>query len=191
MGRVHEARQTATVFPAEDYVFAAFQTPLSAIRVVLLAQDPYHGEGQAMGLAFSVPEGVKMPPSLRNIKKEYEADVGKPWLAGGDLTAWAKQGVLLLNTVLTVEEGKANSHKGVGWDGWVSAALRATIAANPRLVFLAWGKPAQAVVKRLPLGPEHHVLEAAHPSPLSATHGFFGSRPFTKANALLEEAIEW
>jgi uracil-DNA glycosylase len=189
--RVHEARQTKTIFPAEDRMFAAFQTPLSAVRVVLLAQDPYHGAGQAMGLAFSVPQGVKVPPSLRNIQKEYEADVGKRWLGGGDLTAWAKQGVLLLNTVLTVEEGKANSHKDVGWDGWVSAVLRAVTAANPRLVFLAWGKPAQAVVKRLPLGPDHHVLKAAHPSPLSASHGFFGSRPFTKANALLEEAIEW
>lgn len=198
MARVGSARQTKTIFPAEDRMFAAFQTPLSAVRVVLLAQDPYHGAGQAMGLAFSVPEGVKVPPSLRNIQKEYEADVGKPWLSahtsgrvGGDLTCWAKQGVLLLNTVLTVEEGKANSHAGIGWDGFVSAALRATIAANPRLVFLAWGKPAQAVVKRLPLGPDHHVLKAAHPSPLSASHGFFGSRPFTKTNALLEEAIEW
>lgn len=202
LDKVSAARATAKIFPPAEDVFAALRIPMSAIKVVLLGQDPYHGEdhgkGQAMGLSFSVRSGVKMPPSLVNIRKEMADDLGDTiWLGGcGDLTPWVQQGVLLLNACLTVEDGKANSHagtgaNGMGWEELSTRLLEAVVRANPRLVFLAWGKFAQNVVKKLPLGPDHLVLEAPHPSPLSAHKGFFGSKPFSKANAHLTEPIDW
>jgi uracil-DNA glycosylase len=202
LDKVAAARAAAKVHPPAEDVFAALRMPLSAVKVVLLGQDPYHGEdhgkSQAMGLSFSVREGMKMPPSLVNIRKEMAEDLGDTiWLGGyGDLTSWVKQGVLLLNACLTVEDGKANSHAGtgaagMGWEDLTARLLEAVVRANPRLVFLAWGKFAQNVVKKLSLGSDHLVLEAPHPSPLSAHKGFFGSKPFSKANAHLENPIDW
>jgi uracil-DNA glycosylase len=198
LDRVAAARTTVKVYPPAEDVFAALHMPLTAVKVVLLGQDPYHGEdhgkSQAMGLSFSVRNGVKMPPSLCNIRKEMAEDLGDTvWLGGcGDLSSWVRQGVLLLNACLTVEDGKANSHAGVmGWEDLTTRLLEAAVRANPRLVFLAWGKFAQNVVKKLPLGSDHLVLEAPHPSPLSAHKGFFGSKPFSKANAHLAEPIDW
>lgn len=193
LAKVAEARTQMTVFPKMEDVFAALQMPVSAVRVVVLGQDPYHEPDQAMGLAFSVRDGVKMPPSLKNIRKELRADLGEDvWSSDvGDLTPWVYQGVLLLNTVLTVEEGKAASHaKKMGWETLTQQILKAVLAANPDVIFLAWGKFAQAVCKDLGVRPER-MLEAPHPSPLSASKGFFGSRPFSKANALLATPIVW
>ena len=147
-----------------------------------------------MGLAFSVPRGVKLPPSLKNIRKEFLADGGTaaawPELAG-DLTPWVGQGVLLLNTTLTVQEGAANSHAALGWDRLTQKILETVVATNPQVVFLAWGKFAQGLCGKLRLGPGHHVLSAAHPSPLSAHTGFFGSHPFSQVSALLPTPIDW
>jgi ATP-dependent DNA helicase PIF1 len=191
---VEAERATKIIFPPHDQVFAALSVPLNQIRVVLVGQDPYHGAGQAMGLAFSVPRGIKLPPSLKNIRKEFLADGGSaeawPELTG-DLTPWVRRGVLLLNTTLTVEEGKANSHASLGWDGLTQRILEAVVAHNECIVFLAWGKYAQGLCRKLRLGPGHHVLDAAHPSPLSAQQGFFGSRPFSKTNSLLPTPIDW
>ena len=185
---VAKERESKTVFPPQDQIFAALQVPLPSVRVVILAQDPYHGAGQAMGLAFSVPTGAKLPPSLKNIRKEFLMDGGTEpdWPATtGDLTPWVKQGVLLLNTVLTVEEGKAGSHEALGWQGFTLRVLEAVKAANPHTVFVAWGKWAQTLVlKKLGVA-EERVLVAAHPSPLSANNGFFGSRPFSRVNEIL------
>jgi uracil-DNA glycosylase len=194
LAAVEAERASKIIFPPAHQVFAALAIPLDRIRVVLVAQDPYHGAGQAMGLAFSVQRGAKMPPSLKNIRREFLADGGSaeawPELTG-DLTPWVRQGVLLLNTTLTVEESKANSHAALGWDGLTQRILEAVVAANPAVVFLAWGKHAQGLCKKLRLGPGHHVLEAAHPSPLSAHQGFFGSRPFSQANSLLPTPVDW
>jgi ATP-dependent DNA helicase PIF1 len=174
-------------------------TALRDVKVVILGQDPYHGPGQAHGLSFSVMPGTPLPPSLRNIRKELLVDIGEDiWPVGtGTLTPWANQGVLLLNTILTVEEGNPTSHAGIGWEDLTSRLLSA-IAYEKRddpVVFVAWGKYAQTVVHKLKLGPKHTVLAAAHPSPLSAHNGFFGSKPFTKTNAFLVDAglepIRW
>ncbi|PNW71093.1 hypothetical protein CHLRE_17g746347v5 [Chlamydomonas reinhardtii] len=185
------------VFPPQPDIFAAFNAcPFDQVRVVILGQDPYHGEGQAMGLSFSVPRSCRpLPPSLLNIYKEAQADLG--WAdrpQHGDLTSWSVQGVLLLNTCLTVRQGEANSHAKRGWEPFSDAAIRALSQRRRGLVFLLWGKPAQtkaALVDRS----KHHVLEAAHPSPLSASRGFFGCRHFSAANKLLAaqglEPIEW
>lgn len=194
----HE-RERGPVYPPEGQVFAALQaTTLASVRVVLLGQDPYHGPEQAHGLAFSVPRGVPLPPSLRNLFRELVDDVGVPLPSHGCLLHWAEQGVLLLNTVLTVRAGEAGSHRGHGWERFTDAILRVVLARPQPVVFLLWGGPAQA---KLPLitaqterGP-HEVILSAHPSPLSAHRGFFGSRPFSAANTALErlgaEPIDW
>ena len=187
-----------TVYPPRGSRLKALElTPLDAVKVVILGQDPYHGPGQAMGLSFSVPEGVKVPPSLANIYKELEADCGIAPPAHGDLTPWARQGVLLLNNTLTVEAGQAGSHAGRGWDAVTDACVAAVAAREEPSVFILWGSHAQAKAKRvgaLKAGP-HHVIASPHPSPLSAYRGFFGSKPFSRANAFLEEngrgVVDW
>ena len=180
--RVEKAYETATVYPPREQLFAAFSmTPPEQVRVVILGQDPYHGAGQAHGLAFSVSPGVKPPPSLVNIYKELQSDLGIPPRSDGCLTDWAAQGVFLLNTVLTVEAGKANSHSKLGWQAFTDAVV-ASIAALPQPVaFLLWGAQAQKKAAQAAQSPYPRlVLTAPHPSPLSAYRGFFGSRPFSQ-----------
>lgn len=179
-------------FPPQEEIFAAFRTPAPAVRAVILGQDPYHEKGQAMGLSFSVHEGVRTPPSLRNILKELEADCGIA-RTKADLTDWAGQGVFLLNTVLTVEEGKANSHAGHGWEAFARNALHYVIEKNNGDVAgILWGKPAQTYKD---LFDEDMVVVSPHPSPLSAYRGFFGGRPFSRTNELLRKRflseIQW
>ena len=172
-------------------------TPLDAVKVVILGQDPYHGPGQAHGLSFSVQPGVKVPPSLVNIYKELEADLGLPRPVHGHLESWARQGVLLLNNSLTVEDGKAGSHAGRGWEAITDAAVAAVAAKADPCVFLLWGNHARKKAFALPgLAQSHHlVLTAPHPSPLSAYAGFLGCRHFSQTNAFLEElgrgVIDW
>lgn len=186
------------ICPPRDACFRALElTPLHSVKVVILGQDPYHGPGQAMGLAFSVPEGVRPPPSLANIYKELAADCGIATPAHGDLSGWARQGVLLLNTVLSVEAGKAGSHAGRGWETITDACVAAVAARDYPSVFILWGSHARAKAARIPRlaqGP-HCVLASPHPSPLSAYRGFFGSRPFSRANAFLtrkgRQPIDW
>jgi ATP-dependent DNA helicase PIF1 len=194
LSRVAERSTTITVYPPKaDMLNALVYTPLKSVKVVILGQDPYHGEGQAHGLSFSVKDGNALPPSLRNIRKELLADVGLPdsaWpVSNGNLTCWARQGVLLLNAVLSVEAGNPNSHQGFGWEDLTQRLLGTVLAAHADdpIVFLAWGKFAQTLVHKLRLGPNHTVIMSAHPSPLSAHNGFFGSKPFSKANAYLTE----
>lgn len=178
-----------TVYPPRGQRLKALElTPLDAVKVVILGQDPYHGPGQAMGLAFSVPDGVKLPPSLRNIYKELASDLGVEMPTSGDLSHWARQGVLLLNNTLTVEDGKAGSHAGRGWDAVTDACVSAVAEREEPSVFILWGSHAQAKAKRIAglRGGQHLVIEGPHPSPLSAYRGFFGSKPFSRANAFLE-----
>ena len=181
--------RSGEVFPPRGEVFAALSaTSLDMVKVVVLGQDPYHGPGEAHGLAFSVRAGVRIPPSLRNIFKELEADLGFPAPSSGDLTSWAEKGVLLLNTVLTVRRGEPNSHAGKGWEAFTDAVVE-TVSARGGAVFLLWGRNAAA--KRCLIDEsENVVLESPHPSPFSARKGFFGSRPFSKANAALAEMGE-
>ncbi|GAA4048411.1 uracil-DNA glycosylase [Parerythrobacter jejuensis] len=172
-------------------------TPLQDVKVVILGQDPYHGPGQAHGLSFSVPEGVKVPPSLANIYKELESDVGLAAPAHGNLEAWARQGVLLLNTSLTVEAHKAASHSGRGWEAITDAAVAAVAGRDVPSVFILWGSHAQKKASKIAAlqSGAHLVLRSPHPSPLSAYRGFFGSKPFSQANAFLEAkgrgAVDW
>ncbi|MEM7779578.1 MAG: uracil-DNA glycosylase [Pseudomonadota bacterium] len=187
------------VYPPRGQRLAALAaTPLDKVRVVILGQDPYHGPGQAHGLSFSVREGVKLPPSLRNIFKELESDLGIAQPISGDLTPWAKQGALLLNNTLTVEAGQAGSHAGRGWDAITDACVEAVAMSGNPCVFVLWGSHAKKKagrVKGLGQAPHHLVLSSVHPSPLSAHSGFFGSRPFSQANAFLEaqgcDPIDW
>lgn len=184
---LREAYQHTTVYPTKENVFNALRwTDYDEVKVVILGQDPYHGPNQAHGLSFSVQEGVPLPPSLRNIFKERKADIGKEIPSSGSLERWAKQGVLLLNTVLTVEAGQAHSHKGKGWELFTDAIIRLLNKREKPIVFVLWGRPAQTK-KVLITNPNHVVLEAAHPSPLSASRGFFGSKPFSKINKQLRE----
>lgn len=192
---VTAAAAEKTVYPAAENIFAAFRAcPVSAVRVVILGQDPYHEPGQAMGLSFSVPDGCKAPPSLRNIFKELEAELGPGCAAHTDLTLWARQGVLLLNTVLTVEQGAANAHAGRGWETFTRAALEYAAAhGTAPLAAVLWGKPAQKYAPIFNRAAAHRpvlVLESAHPSPLSAYRGFFGSAPFGKVNAFLKTTVQ-
>ncbi|NTX09724.1 uracil-DNA glycosylase [Myxococcus sp. CA056] len=192
---VAQERQEATVFPSEEDLFSAFRlTPYADVRVLLLGQDPYHGPGQAHGLAFSVKPGVPSPPSLVNIFKELEADVKVPRPKDGSLIAWAEQGVLLLNAVLTVRQAEPNSHAGHGWEAFTDAVIRAVSEKTEPVVFLLWGKYAQKK-KKLIDATRHVVIEGTHPSPLSASSGFFGSRPFSAVNQALESKgrppIDW
>lgn len=183
------------VYPPAGKIFAAFDScPFSDVRVVILGQDPYHGVGQANGLSFSVNPGIEVPRSLQNIYKELQTDLGITPPASGDLSRWARQGVLLLNATLTVRAGQAGSHQGHGWEEFTDAAIRRLAEEREGLVFILWGAYAQrkgAFINRM----RHCVIESPHPSPLSAARGFFGSRPFSRANDYLvrhgQKPIEW
>lgn len=193
--KVIEEYKTHLVFPPSDDIFNAFAlTPLHEVKVVIIGQDPYHNVGQAHGLCFSVRLDVEIPPSLVNIYKELHDDLGCYVPNNGYLVKWAKQGILLLNTVLTVRAHQANSHRGMGWEQFTDAAIRILNEEDRPIVFILWGSPAQTKKKMLN-NPKHLILEAPHPSPLSAYRGFFGSRPFSKTNAFLEEngltPIDW
>lgn len=173
------------VFPPKKEVFKAFRyTPYKNVKVVILGQDPYHGEGEAEGLSFSVKEGIKKPPSLNNIFKELHDDLGCSIPTNGSLVPWAKQGVLLLNTVLTVIKDKAASHKGIGWETFTDEVIKKINEHETPVVFILWGSFARSK-KQLITNPKHLIIESAHPSPLSAYNGFFGSRPFSRANEFL------
>lgn len=192
---VAEKAAKQVIYPASKDIFSAFSlTPWDDVKVVILGQDPYHGQGQAHGLAFSVQQGVRTPPSLQNIYKELASDLGVPIPKHGDLTVWAKQGVLLLNTVLTVRAGAANSHRGQGWEHFTDHIIHALSERKEGLIFVLWGSPAQQK-ERLIDSRKHLILKAVHPSPLSAHRGFLGSRPFSKINCYLEQhnkaAINW
>lgn len=183
------------IYPRGDDLFRAFEcTPLPRVRVVLLGQDPYHGPGQAQGLCFSVRPPVPPPPSLQNIFRELAADLGVPAPSQGNLEPWARQGVLLLNTVLSVEHGKAGSHRGRGWETFTDCVLETVLARHEKLVFLLWGSQAQRKADMIDRS-RHCVLEAPHPSPLSAHRGFIGCGHFSRANAWLESRgqapIDW
>ena len=186
---------TQVIYPNMYQIFNALKiTDYDKVKAVILGQDPYHGEGQAHGLCFSVQKGVALPPSLKNIYKEMESDLGIPPVQDGDLTAWAEQGVLLLNTVLTVRGGYAASHKGQGWEQFTDRIISLLNERTTPMVFILWGSHARAK-KELISNPSHLVLEAAHPSPLSAHNGFFGCRHFSKTNDFLTrigtEPINW
>jgi uracil-DNA glycosylase len=190
-----EEYRTHTVYPDMYDIYTALKlTPYAAVKVVILGQDPYHGPGQAHGLSFSVKPGIDQPPSLQNIFKELRDDIGCAIPKHGHLAGWARQGVLLLNTVLTVRAGAANSHRGQGWEMFTDRVIRTLSEREMPMVFILWGSHAQS---KRPLidDSRHHVIASPHPSPLSAYRGFFGSRPFSRANQFLEEAgqgpVDW
>ena len=192
---VQKRRAEVRVFPEEKNVFNALElTPFESVKVVILGQDPYHGFGQAHGLSFSVQKGTPLPPSLKNIYKELQEDIGGELPTEGDLSHWAKQGVLLLNTVLTVEEGNANSHKGKGWERLTNRLIESLNELKHPVIFILWGKPAQDKEKLI-TNLNHVILKAPHPSPLSAYRGFFGSKPFSRVNDILiqqgQTPIRW
>ena len=192
---VNEEYRTQRIFPPADDIFNAFHyTPLGQVKVVIFGQDPYHGENQAHGLCFSVKPGVDIPPSLVNIYKELQDDLGCRIPSHGYLTKWAKQGVLMMNTVLTVRAHQANSHRGIGWEAFTDAAIRVLNEQDRPIVFILLGRPAQ-MKKTMLTNPKHLILEAPHPSPLSSYRGFFGSKPFSKTNEFLVshgiDAIDW
>jgi uracil-DNA glycosylase len=183
--RVRDEYEHYRVFPKAADLYTAFElTPLSEVKAVILGQDPYHGDGQAHGLCFSVNPGIEIPPSLQNIYKELASDLGCRIPDNGCLVPWAKQGVLLLNTVLTVRAHQAFSHRGIGWEQFTDAAIRALNEVDRPIVFMLWGRPAQEKMKMLD-NPAHLILTAPHPSPLSASRGFFGCRHFSKCNEFL------
>lgn len=187
--------QHQTVYPEMHHIFEAFNwTPFSEVKVVILGQDPYHGPHQAHGLSFSVLPGVAVPPSLQNIYKELQNDLGFAPVKHGYLEKWAKQGILLLNSVLTVRDGQAFSHRGKGWEQLTDAAIEALSQRPQPVVFILWGRAAQSKIKLIDTD-TNIVLQSAHPSPLSANRGFFGSRPFSKTNEALaamgETPIDW
>ena len=193
--KVKEEYSTRQIFPPADDIFNAFAlTPLSQVKVVILGQDPYHGDGQAEGLCFSVKPGIDIPPSLMNIYKELHDDCGCYIPNTGSLVKWAKEGVLLLNTVLTVRAHQANSHQGIGWEEFTDAAIRILNEQDRPIVFLLWGRPAQ-MKKAMLNNPKHLILEAPHPSPLSAYRGFFGCGHFSQTNRFLKanglDPIDW
>ncbi|OZI12166.1 uracil-DNA glycosylase [Bacillaceae bacterium SAS-127] len=181
---------TKTIYPNMYDIFNAFHfTPYEDIKVVILGQDPYHGPNQAHGLSFSVQPGVPLPPSLRNIFKELSQDVGCELPTNGSLIPWAKQGVLLLNTVLTVRQGEANSHRGKGWERFTDRVIACINEREKPVIFILWGRPAQSKLALIDQS-KHKIIQAPHPSPLSASRGFFGSRPFSQANDFLQELGE-
>lgn len=193
--KVKDEYNTHIVYPPSNEIFTAFElTPLSDVKVLILGQDPYHEPGQAHGLSFSVKPGIKIPPSLCNIYKELQDDLGLYIPNNGFLTKWASQGVMMLNTVLTVRAHEANSHKGIGWEQFTDAAIKALNEQDRPIVFMLWGSPSQ---KKIPMltNPKHLVLTSAHPSPLSAYRGFFGCKHFSKCNDFLRkngiEEIDW
>lgn len=193
---VKEEYANGRTYPAPKNIFRAFDlTPFDEVKVVILGQDPYHGSGQAVGLSFAVEEGVALPPSLRNIYKELESDLGGPVEhRSSDLSRWAKQGVLLLNATLTVRASSPGSHQGKGWEEFTDAVIRMLSEEREHLVFILWGNYARTKGAHIDRA-KHCVIESAHPSPFSANNGFFGSKPFSKANEYLvahgQEPIEW
>lgn len=187
--------KTKTIFPPRDYVFNALKlTPYNNVKVVIVGQDPYHGVGEAHGLSFSVQKGIKIPPSLQNIYKELNDDLKIPPKGNGDLTNWAKEGVLLLNAVLTVEKDKAASHRNLGWELFTDYIIKLVNAKDTPVVFILWGNFAKEK-KKLITNSKHLVLTSPHPSPFSAYSGFFGSKPFSKTNEFLvktgQKPIDW
>lgn len=193
--KVKDEYEHHAVFPKAADMFNAFElTPYSCVKAVILGQDPYHNDGQAHGLCFSVQPGTEIPPSLKNIYKELQDDLGCSIPNNGYLTSWADQGVLLLNTVLTVRAHQAFSHRGIGWEQFTDAVITELNKADRPMVFMLWGRPAQEKAKMLD-NPKHLILTAAHPSPLSASRGFFGCRHFSKCNEFLikngVEPIDW
>lgn len=194
--RVKAARETTEIYPQQGQeFFALLTTPPENVRVVILGQDPYHEPSQAFGLAFAVQNGIKLPPSLKNIFRELQSDTGIVPPQNGDLTAWAQRGVLLLNTVLTVERGKANSHAAWGWQKFTDAVIESTNRLPQPIVFVLWGAQAQKKAALIHTDAPRLILNAPHPSPLSSYRGFFGSKPFSKINAFLqsqgEAPINW
>jgi len=192
---VRSKYKSKTIYPHPKKIFNAFDsTPIDKVKVVIIGQDPYHGPGQAHGLCFSVEKDTKIPPSLRNIYKELHSDLNVPVPSTGNLQSWADQGVLLLNTVLTVEATQANSHKGLGWETFTEAAIKAVSKELNNVVFILWGRQAQLLSSILD-DTKHLILSSAHPSPLSAHNGFFGCKHFSKANEYLKqhnkEPINW
>ena len=180
-----EEKKVHAIYPKSSNIFAAFDnTPFDNVKVVILGQDPYHGENQAHGLSFSVQDGVPHPPSLQNIFKELRDDMGCAIPKSGNLSAWAKQGVFLLNTVLTVRASEANSHRNQGWENFTDAVIKLLSAHKEHLVFILWGAPAGAKASLID-EQKHLILKAPHPSPLSSYRGFFGSKPFSKSNEFL------
>lgn len=193
--KVREEYLYQTVYPHPEQVFSAFtHCPFNQVKVVILGQDPYHGKSQAHGLSFSVQSGTAIPPSLKNIYKELQTDCNRPPREDGDLTDWAKQGVLLLNTTLTVKAGSPLSHTGLGWEDFTDAVIDILNQKKDHLVFILWGAHANKKADKIDQK-RHHIISAPHPSPLSAHRGFFGSRPFSQANAYLEATgqtpIKW
>ena len=187
--------ETKTIYPAYENIFNALKlTPYNNVKVVIIGQDPYHGEGEAHGLAFSVLDGVKIPPSLVNIYKELKSDLGIDIPKSGNLTKWAKNGVLLLNNALTVIKDQANSHQNIGWNLFTDYIIKILNQKETPVVFILWGRNAQSKEKLI-TNPNHYIIKSAHPSPLSANNGFFGSKPFSKANNFLIkkniDPIDW
>ena len=192
---VYEERKQFKVFPENEEVFTAFHlTSFSDVKVLILGQDPYHGDGQAHGLSFSVKEGIAVPPSLRNIYKELKSDLGIDIPNHGNLGAWALQGVLLLNATLTVRAHQAGSHQGKGWETFTDQVIQQVNQKKEKTVFILWGAFARKKKDLIDLN-QHHVIESSHPSPLSAHRGFFGSRPFSETNRVLtgsgREPVDW
>lgn len=192
---VKEEYNTRVIYPPADDIFNALHlTALNKVKVLILGQDPYHNEGQAHGLCFSVKPGIEVPPSLDNIYKELQSDLGCHIPNNGYLVKWAQQGVLMLNTVLTVQAHEANSHKGKGWEKFTDAIISAVNAQDRPIVYMLWGRPAQSKIPML-TNPKHLILKAPHPSPLSAYRGFFGCKHFSQTNEFLAEhgiePIDW
>lgn len=188
-------KQNYTIYPEGKDIFNAFNhTPLDQVKVVIIGQDPYHGQGQAHGLCFSVQKGVKLPPSLKNIYKEIESDMGCKMGPDGDLTSWADQGVLLLNATLTVRAKQAGSHQKKGWETFTDQVIRCISDKKDHVIFLLWGRFAQEKASLIDTS-KHYILKAAHPSPFSAHSGFFGCKHFSKTNQILEQSgekpIDW
>ena len=186
---------TKTIYPPRNYIFNALKlTPFKNVRVVIMGQDPYHGEGEAHGLSFSVQKGIKVPPSLQNIYKELYDDLGIPPRKDGDLTGWAKEGVLLLNAVLTVEKDKPASHRNLGWERLTDYIIKLVNQKEEPVVFILWGNFAKEKQKYI-TNPNHYIITSPHPSPFSARYGFFGSKPFSKTNDFLKskglKEIKW
>lgn len=190
-----EEYKTQTIYPEMHDIFNALHfTPFHQVKVVILGQDPYHGPNQAHGLSFSVQRGIALPPSLRNIYNELQNDIGITPPNHGCLTNWAKQGVLLLNAVLTVRAGEAHSHQRIGWEKFTNEVIQTLNEKNTPIVYILWGRAAQLKEKLIDTS-KHHIIKSVHPSPLSAYRGFFGSKPFSKANELLsasgQDVIDW
>lgn len=195
MDMINKEYNTKTIYPPKNYIFNALKlTPYSNTKVVIVGQDPYHGDGEAHGLSFSVQEGIKLPPSLKNIYKELYDDLGILPSTTGDLTKWGKEGVLLLNAVLTVEKDKPASHRNLGWERLTDYIIKILNQKEEPVVFILWGNFAKEKAKLI-TNPNHYIITSPHPSPFSARYGFFGSKPFSKANNFLKEhnikEVDW